>query len=41
MTQWIQRSFDAISMIEEGIIYLAKIPDEFKVTYIDAKKEWF
>jgi hypothetical protein len=40
VTQWIQRSFEAISMIER-IIYLANIPDEFKATYIDAKKEEF
>jgi TM2 domain-containing membrane protein YozV len=25
----------------EGIIYLTKTPEEFKATYIDAKKEWF
>jgi hypothetical protein len=25
----------------EGIIYLTKTPEEFKSTYIDAKKEWF
>lgn len=25
----------------EGIIYLTKTPEEFRATYIDAKKEWF
>lgn len=25
----------------EGIIYLTKTPEEFKATYIDARKEWF
>ncbi|MDM7936192.1 MAG: TM2 domain-containing protein [Cyanobium sp. CZS 48M] len=25
----------------EGIIYLTKTPEEFKATYIDAKREWF
>jgi TM2 domain-containing membrane protein YozV len=25
----------------EGIIYLTKTPDEFRASYIDAKKEWF
>lgn len=25
----------------EGIIYLTKTPEEFKTTYIDAKREWF
>ena len=25
----------------EGIIYLSKTPEEFKATYLDAKREWF
>ncbi|MFM7676671.1 MAG: TM2 domain-containing protein [Synechococcus sp.] len=25
----------------EGIIYLTKTPEEFKATYLDAKREWF
>ena len=25
----------------EGLIYLAKTPQEFKTRYIDAKQEWF
>ncbi|MEB3264954.1 MAG: TM2 domain-containing protein [Synechococcus sp.] len=25
----------------EGIIYLTKSPEEFKATYLDAKREWF
>lgn len=25
----------------EGILYLTKTPEEFKATYIDARKEWF
>ena len=25
----------------EGIVYLAATPQDFKTTYIDARKEWF
>ena len=25
----------------EGIIYLTQTPQEFKVTYLDGRKEWF